>query len=240
MQKVKKNFKYLSSVIITAFSFVLVIAFASSSVLSMAKSDASPIWAISLCFISVFLPNLYWFYMKKRVKKRIPAINMILIVFTNIIFLASLPPLFVADAEQTTTGVKEVVTNIYVFYGTALGFIILGFLITIYLLKDNIKKSNWWAFIASLPYIFTSWIMQRDYTSFKEFVHADNFSYENVANMLKDINADMLLLNPSWFKFLSILVIVLVLTIGMIAFEIIWKKTDRWRGKRKQTKTPAN
>jgi len=233
VQKIKENFKYLSSVVVTGLVLVFVIAFSSASVLSMATSDVSPFLAIGLCFISVFLPNLYWFYMRKRPEKRIPAINIILIMFTNVIFLASLPPFFVADADQTASGVKEVVTNIYVFYGAALVFIALGILITIYLLRDSIKKSNWWAFLACLPYIFTSWIMKRDYTSFRQFIHADNFSYENVANMLRDINADMLLLNPSLFKFLSILVIVLVLTLGMIAFEITWKKTNGWRGARK-------
>lgn len=230
LRKVKENFQYLASFVFTALAFVLVIAIMTSFVLLISGSNVEDVLVIGICIISVITINLYLLYTFKRDRiANIPSFKLILMVYNNVIFLSSLVPLFVAGAEKSVADVKAVVTNIYVFYGVTLGLMLFGFLLTIYLIKNSIKKSNWWVFVASLPYIFTLWIIQRDYISFRQFVHADNFSYKNVAKMLEDVDANMLLLNPTWYKFLSILIIVLVLMMGVIAVEVVWKKTREWR-----------
>lgn len=230
LDKVKKNLKYMGSLIITMLSLVLLIALMSSFVLLISKNNVADIFIIGLCCLSVILTNVYFLYiLKKRMITNIPPLHIVLLIYNDVIFLSSIIPLFIVGEEQNKAGVKAVVTNIYVFYGATLVLMVVGFLLTIYLIKESIRKSNWWVFVASFPYIVTSWMIQRDYTSFKQFVHADNFTYKNVAKMLQDVDADMLLLNPSWYKFLSILIIILFLMMGMIAIENVWKKTSRWR-----------
>src|SRR5690625_1205110 len=204
-----------------------------SFVLLVSGSSIENVFVIALCSVSVITLNVYLLYILKKGRiANIPAFKVILLIYNNVIFISSLVPLLKIGAGQGEDDVQSVVTNIYVFYGIALGLMLLGVLLTTFLIKDSIKKSNWWVIVERLPYIFISWIMYRDYTGFNQFVHADNFSYKNVSKMLEGIDADMMLLNPTWYKFLSILIIVLVLMMGMIAVEIVWKKTSEWRQKR--------
>lgn len=233
MERLKKNFQRLASIVLTMLAFILTVSLMASFVLLVSGSSIEKAFVIALCFVSVITLNVYLLYILKKGRiANITAFKVILLIYNNVIFISSLVPLLKIGAGQSEGDVQSVVKNIYVFYGVALGLMLLGLLLTIFLIKDSIKKSNWWVFVASLPYIFTSWIMYRDYTGFNQFVHADNFSYKNVAEMLEDIDADMMLLNPTWYKFLSILIIVLVLMMGMIAVEIVWKKTSEWRQKR--------
>lgn len=227
--------------IATALVFIIIVAFAASSALFMANKGVNEIWAIIFCFASIILTNIYLFYMlKKRKKENITAFAAIVGVFNNVIFISSLVPLFIQGVKQDAAGVKAVVTNIYIFYGVAIGLVVLGFLLTLFLIKEQINQSNWWVFAASLPYIFIGWIIQRDFNAFHNFVNMDDFTNNNVANMIRDVDADMLLLNPSWYKFLSVIIIVLVLMIGMIASEVIWKKTSGWRKKGKKEEAAKN
>lgn len=211
-------------------TLVLVIVLTASIVLTIERSSFGDIVIISLCCLSVIAANGYLLYaLKKRRIADIPPMRTILLIYNNVIFFSSLVPLFVIGTAVSVSGVKAVVTNIYVFYWIALGLMLTGFIITLFLISKSIRKSNWWVFLASIPYVVTSWIIQRDYTGFDRFVHADNFTYKNVAQMLKDVDRDMLLLNPTWYKFLSILIITLFLMMGMIAVENVWKKTSEWR-----------
>lgn len=233
MERLKKNFQHLASIVLTVLAFILIVSLTASFVLLVSGSSIEKAFVIALCFVSVITLNVYLLYILKKGRiANITAFKVILLIYNNVIFISSLVPLLKIGAGQSEGDVQSVVKNIYVFYGVALGLMLLGLLFTIFLIKDSIKKSNWWVFVASLPYIFTSWIMYRDYTGFNQFVHADNFSYKNVSKMLEDIDADMMLLNPTWYKFLSILIIVLVLMMGMIAVEVVWKKTSEWRQKR--------
>lgn len=233
LERLKNNFQRLASIVLTVLAFVLTVALVASFVLLASGSSIEKFFVLGLCFASVITLNVYLLYtLKKGRIANIPAFQVVLMIYNNVIFVSSLVPLFVFGVEQSEADVKAVITNIYVFYGVALVLMLIGLLLTISLIKDSIKKSNWWVFVASLPYIVTSWVMYRDYTGFNQFVHADNFSYKNVAKMLEDIDANMLLLNPGLYKFISILIIVLALMMGMIAVEVVWKKTSEWRQRR--------
>lgn len=240
MKRVKDNLKSLFSVVVPALVFIFIIAFASAFALSMEKRGVGGMWAVAACIGAVIFINAYVFYVFKVRKEKINPVLKIILVFSNAVFLSSLAPLFVQGADKDAAGVKAVVTNVYIFYGIAIGLIILGFLLTIYWMRESIQKSNWWVFIASLPYIFVGWMIQKDFISFHHFVNMEDFTNQNVANMIKDVHSDMSLLNPSWYKFLSILIICLVFMLGMIAVETTWKKTSGWRKKGKTAEAAKN
>src|SRR5699024_3180474 len=147
-----------------------------SFVFLVLASSIANVFVMTLCSVSVITLTVYLLYILKTGRiANMTAFKVILLIYKNVILISSFFPLLKIGAGQGEDDVQSVVTNIYVFYGIALGLILLGVLLTTFLLKDSIKKSNWWVFVASLPYIFTSWIMYRDYTGFNQFVHADNF-----------------------------------------------------------------
>src|SRR5699024_3542099 len=124
----------------------------------------------------------------KKISADIPPLFTILLIFNNAIFISSLIPWLVYGESVSEAGVKAVVSNIYIFYYVSIWLLVAGLIITIYLIRKKIKKSNWWIFIASIPYIIIGWIIQREYVGFNEFVNAHNLTYQNVANMLRDVD----------------------------------------------------
>lgn len=220
------------SLVIAVLSFIVPLYIFASFTLSMADTKAQYISVIVLWSLSVVVTNGYLLYawIKKKLDNT-PSLFTALLIFNNVIFISSLIPWFVYGKTVSEAGVKAVVSNIYIFYYTSIGLLVIGFVLTLFFTKKSIQKSNWWVFVASIPYIIIGWIIRSEFEGFKQFVNAHNFSYKNVANMLKDVDGDLLLLNPTWYKFLSIPVIVLILMMGMIACEFIWKKTSRWREK---------
>lgn len=230
MEKIKKYFRYCVSVIIAILAFIVPLYFFSSFSLSVTDTKFQYFSIVILWSMSVIVTNGYLVYtlLKKKIADT-PSLFTVLLIFNNVILISSLIPLFVYGETVRESGVKNVISNIYIFYYFSVGLMVAGLIVTLLLIKKSIKKSNWWIFIASIPYIITGWIIQQEYMGFNEFVNADNFSYENVANMLRDVDGDMLLLNPTWYKFLAIPVIILIFMMGMILVEFIWKKTSSWR-----------
>lgn len=228
--KIKRYFRYYVSLVIAVLAFLVPLYFFSSLSLSMADTKVQYVLVIILWSLSVVSTNGFLLYalLKKKLAD-IPSLFIILMIFNNVIFISSLIPWFVYGEAVSVSGVKAVISNIYIFYFSSIGLLIIGLVLTLLLIKKSIEKSNWWVFIASIPYIITGWIIQREFKGFNEFVNAHNFSYKNVANMLSDIDGDMLLLNPTWYKFISMPVIILILMMGMIAVEFIWSKTSSWR-----------
>lgn len=230
MDKTKKYFRYYVSLVIAVLAFIAPLYLFASFSLSMEDTKVQYASVIILWSLSVIVTNGYLLYaLLKKKLAYIPSLFTILMVFNNVIFVSSLIPWFVYGKAVSESGVKAVISNIYIFYFSSIGLLIIGLVLTLILIKKSIEKSNWWVFIASIPYIIIGWIIQREYIGFNQFVNAHNFSYKNVANMLSDVDGDMLLLNPTWYKFISIPVIILILMMGMSAVEFIWKKTSSWR-----------
>ncbi|HIB1899790.1 TPA: hypothetical protein ACWWDF_002411 [Enterococcus faecium] len=154
----------------------------------------------------------------------------ILSLYNASLVISSLVPLAVINIGISSNAVRTVVKNTYMFYGVLGITSSMTLIITIYLLRKNIEKNNWWLFILSVPYVVTGWGVVQDFTAFRNLVSKKDFDYSKVAEMLKRFEGmDVLLLNHNWYKIISISIVAFVLMIGVEIIEKTWKKTSKFR-----------
>lgn len=154
----------------------------------------------------------------------------ILSLYNASLVLSSLVPLGVINKGINSKAVHTVVKNTYIFYGVLCLTNLIALITTIYLLRKNVEKNNWWLFVLSVPYIVTGWSVVQDFTAFRNLVSKKDFEYSKVAEMLKEFEGmDVLLLNHNWYKIISISIVAFVLMIGVEIIEKTWKKTTKFR-----------
>lgn len=156
-------------------------------------------------------------------------------VFLSAIFLGTICPLFLNDSQVNAKAVEKAVSNTYVFYYIVFGLLVVGFIASLIIAKDKLKKSNWVAFFLAIPYIVIGWKAQRAFVAFKELVLMDSFKENSVANMVKETHGELRMINSLWYELFTILVITLVLVIGVRMSEAVWKETSK-RSKTDQKK----
>ncbi|MBC2173973.1 hypothetical protein [Listeria booriae] len=188
------------------------------------------LWGISGL---VAIWTLFGSFSKIKRRKR-GWIQHILLLYNQTVFVATLIPLFVLGAPTTVSGVQRVIDNTYLFYYLTAAFLSAGFLCTLFAIQDAIEKSNWWVFIASIPYIMTGWMVSREYGAYNHFVKSEAFRFDEVVPKLKEQGVTALVWNETWFHLFAILLLILVLLLGGILVAITWEKTASWRqGKEK-------
>ncbi|EPM6858989.1 hypothetical protein ACTPGW_002615 [Enterococcus faecalis] len=243
MKNDKKNWNKtagkIASLLIAYIAFVLFVALVTASAMSFngeisknpflfhTLSDGLLVFFLAL---SVVTTNylLIKSMNKKNTKDKAP-IKQILYVFNDVLALSSIIPLFALNNKVNASGVENVVKNTYTFYYATLLFMVIGVCITVFLIRDYLKKSNWWFFIISIPYVIVGWFIQEDFSSFKLLVESSEFSYGKMASALDKVDLDLVMLNPTFFDFLAGIIVVLILVIGLIIYEKVWSKTKRWR-----------
>lgn len=225
------------SVILPVVACVLFLGIVSASALSF-KGEIShnifnlktsgDILIIGLVAISLIFTNVYLIFLKdKKAVENIKPIALILSVFNNELMIISIIPLFVLGKSASVSNVKAVIGNTTNFYFATMIVMTGGILYLVHLLKSYLAKNNWWIFLIALPHIMISWILKSDYTNFSSLIHSNNFTYEKVSDMLVNYKLDLLLFNVSWFKCIAIIILILILMIGLIIYEITWKKTKK-------------
>lgn len=185
---------------------------------------------VALVALSLMLTNAYLFFFKdKQAVKRLKPLLLILSIFNNELMIVSVIPLFVLGKTVSASTVKEVIGNTTNFYLATLVVMAGGISCLVYLLRTYLAKSNWWLFLIALPHIMIGWFLTADYTNFSALIQSDSFSYDKVSKMLVNYKLDLLLFNVSWFKCIAIIILILILMIGLMIYEIIWKKNrNRW------------
>lgn len=188
-------------------------------------------WVIvGLLITSVIFTNSYLYFAIRSKEKRVTrAFGILVGIFNNEMTILSLIPLMAVGLSANPDNIQRVVSNTNYFYIASIGIMGIGIILSMYLLRDRLARNNWWLFIIAVPHILVGWTAKTDYQGFQSFVHSSDFSYKNVANMLQDTDLDLLMLNPTWFKYMAVMIFILILLIGLIMYEFVWKKTKRWR-----------
>lgn len=188
-------------------------------------------WVIvGLLITSVIVTNSYLYVVLKNKKEGLTSrIGIVVGVFNNAMLIVSLIPLTAVGLSISPDNVQTVIHNTEYFYMASLGTLVLGIICLMYLLRERLAKNNWWLFVIAFPHILIGWTMKTDYQGFQSFIHSSDFSYKKVADMLQETDLDLLLFNPTWFKCMAVMILVLILLIGLILYEFIWKKTKGWR-----------
>lgn len=158
--------------------------------------------------------------------------QVILLIFGESLFFSSLIPLGILhhiSGKVTPQAVEKVINNTFIFSWVTIAFLLVGFAVTLFKARKRIAQSNWWLFAIVFPYIIASWVIQSDYRELKALTEASNFSYELFAEMLQYGDVNLLWLNQMWFKAIAGITVVVILVLGAIISENIWKKTKGWR-----------
>jgi hypothetical protein len=226
------------SVVVTLILVVLLIALASAGAMSFSGKVSNNVfqlkavgdWLIvGAIIISLILTNFYLVVAGKN--KKIKPLGTIASIFNDEMLILGLIPLPVLGLKINPDNVQRVISNTKLFYYSSIVILIVGIVVLMYLLRDYLAKSNWWAFVIALPHVMLGWALQADYQGFKSFIQLSDFSYSKVAKMLQHSDLDLLMVNPTWFKCLAIIIVILVVLMGLVIYEYIWEKTKGWRTK---------
>lgn len=180
---------------------------------------------ISIIFTIVYLSR----FVKCQHERMIKPFAIIVSVFNIEMLIMSLIPLSVLGLSISVDNVSKVINNTKIFYYSTLVIMLIGVIAMIFLLKDYLVKNNWWFFLIAMPHIMIGWVIQTDYKGFHSFINLSDFSYKKVSEMLENMDMDLLMFNPTWFKCMAVMILVLIILIGMIIYEFIWEKTKSWR-----------
>lgn len=185
---------------------------------------------VSLLIASIVFTNVYLFFaFKNRKRYLVNPLGIIACIFQNELFLLSIIPLVVLGHKTNAENVQKVVWNTKLFYVSSVFILVLGIILLIVLLREYLKKSNWWIFLILIPHMMIGWVLKADHQGFILFIHSSDFSYQKVSKMFIDTHIGLLSINPSWFKCLAGMILILILVIGLIIYEFLWKKTKSWR-----------
>lgn len=150
-------------------------------------------------------------------------------ILSFVLFVGSLIPLLNYTNEISAESVQKTISDTYV-YCILFGVLLFaGFVGTLVVTRRTLEKSNWWAFLVAIPYIFQSWKVQESYSELKRFQDMATFDYVKVAEMIKLMKGDLFLINDLWFETFAMILVIFICLIGVVAGGIIWKKTERWR-----------
>lgn len=157
-------------------------------------------------------------------------------VYPIALLIVSVIPLFIKyPFVRNTSSVKAVLANTKLYFIVFAVLLVIGWLVNLYLTKSALKKSNWWLFIVTLPYLLTSFLIYRRYVEVDGFFKLKHFKYETVAAMLRQLKIpDLRVMNPLWYETIALIILSLIILIGVVTGEIIWKKTKTWRKKAKK------
>lgn len=182
---------------------------------------------LSSWIISPIVATAMWFYTKKLSQFRI--INSFFI-YPIAIFITTLIPLFINPEGKTPSYVKLAVNNTKVFFVVYYIVLVIAFIANLFLSRSYIKKSNWWLFIAALPYLLTGIWVYGLQQKFMQLINLKYFSYTSLSAMLKNMRfRDVRLMNPCWYQTIALVTVSTLIILGVNLGEIIWKKTKKWR-----------
>lgn len=182
-------------------------------------------WFLGGCFSFGYI-----IYSLKNTKAKYRPINRAVSIFLGSIFLSTIVPLFNLRRSINVESLKSTIHNTFIFFVVSTLLLCLGYLFTLVITKNTLKKNNWWAFLVGIPYIFIAWRLESEFKNLSNLVNMDTFKYSTLVKMIKDIKyTDVLMLNTLWYQFFALVIIILILMIGMMSFESIWEKTKRWK-----------
>lgn len=169
-----------------------------------------------------------WIVLRKKTEYEFIASFLIYPVIMGII---SVIPLFITKPRDiSAANVQATVQNTKLYFIVLYFALIVGCVITLFLSKSVLKKSNWWLFITALPYLLTSFSAIKMQNSFETLIHYSDFSFDNVSAMLRKTKMpDTRLMNPFWYKGISLIIVSFIGILGVLLGAVIWKKTRSWR-----------
>ncbi|HHJ3433273.1 TPA: hypothetical protein ACQJHO_000843 [Enterococcus faecium] len=236
-KKLKRNFKFFSSILVSILPFILFIIL-TFSIITLLASNVSPdifelktfsdLFILFMWGASGVFPLISFLAFRKR--KKYSPLNIILSTFSITLFILTLIPLF-TPSSITERSLEGVIKTTYIFHISSMIGLTISFFISIYLTRKTLSKTNWWAFAVSIPYVLLGWIVQKDFTNFNNLVNLPEFSYKTLSQLLKDIHGSTFLINELWFKMIATLIFILIIKLGLIIVEKIWNKTTSWRYK---------
>lgn len=238
MELMKKCFCIVLSFIVTCIPIILLFWIVSAGALSFSGDVSENIFELNttgdvliltMLLLSAIFTNLCFYFLKNKGGYSKNPLQAIVGVLNDEMLLLAIIPISVLGIDKSVNSVEIVVNNTEFFYVTSVVVMSLGILILILILRDRIRHNIWWLFLIAAPHIMIGWMLKADYQGFKAFINNPDFSYKKVAEMLNDANLNLAILNPSWFKCLAVMILILILVIGLIIYEFLWKKTETWR-----------
>lgn len=188
-------------------------------------------------FISPVVSVFFLIFNRKNGYKNITSLFM----YPIALFIVSVVPLFISHPEaRTAAAVRAGISNTKLYFIVFYVVLFVAYLVNLALSKSAFKKSNWWLFIATIPYMLTAFMVQKAQGSFIKFISLKDFEYSSVAKMMKvgHFN-DVRLMNPLWYDTIGLIVASTILLIGVSLSAFIWKKTKKWRQKAKRQEEKA-
>ena len=186
---------------------------------------------LALWFGSPIVTFLFWWFTKSSGQRYINSF----FVYTISIFIPTLIPLAVTKPAKTTTkNIAFAVFDTKVFFITLYVTLVIGFIVNIYLVRNLLKKSNWWLFIISLPYMFTSFLAISYHRAFLNLTQYSDFSYRNLSKMFTSFKqVDIRYMNSLWYQVIAFVVVSMIFLEGVNIGAFAWKKTKKWRKSKK-------
>lgn len=159
-------------------------------------------------------------------------------IYSTATFIPTIVPFFVRfDSKLNISLVKQVIFNTNLFFLITLVSMIFGYLLSLILIKEDLKRNFWWAFFFAIPYILTFFELKNRYNQFTSLLNLKEFSYKSLVQMLESLpKVNLVSINPLWFQLIINSIAFLILMEGGLLSVFIWKKTKKWREQEKKEK----
>lgn len=245
--KIRESYRFLFVILMMLLVGILLIASISALLLSLTSITSDNVfslqkagdWLFLIAWLASASLSVWTIYRasKQRALDR-KTMPLILALFNLAILISSMIPLLTVNEHATEEGVRNVISNTGIFYYTAVGSLIVTFSVTLFLLRKKItERSNWYVFLASIPYVIAGWVIQRGYTALQELKQSNDYSYQMIANALSDNHQYPYMINEKWFTFLALIILNFILILGVNLLEFIWHQTEAYRQGRSNKKT---